>query len=202
MKKKMLQMLIVCVMMMVGGVFNTADAQHRTNTTRSRATTSIIGTWVTDGMKLMGTAEEGMEFKKAKIYFTFSQDSSAKFKMQVEGNVSDDNVKLEMGVELSMPGVYKKSGNELTVNFDKSSKTIKVTKFNIICSPEVKEALKAAGYSEEALKKEFAEQMKSNLDFNDIFGNATIQSLTGNTMILSDGKNSMNFTRVVNSQRR
>ena len=150
---------------------------------------SLIGTWKMP----TETDKDG----KITIMFVFGQNDKLTLKVQAE--VNDPEVG-EMGITVNIPGTYSHKGNTLSINLDSKNAESKLDKMKLSkemqatvdADPELKKTFNDLIKNEvtKNLKKEFAEG-DSSLD-----GETEIIELSATKLVLDDGDEKMEFTRV------
>ena len=150
---------------------------------------SLIGTWKMP----TETDKDG----STTILFIFGQNNKLTLKVQAE--VNDPEVG-EMGITVNIPGTYSRKDNTLTMKFDSTNAEGKLDKMKLTKEmqavvdgdPEMKKTFNDLIQAEltKNIKKEFAEG-DSSFD-----GETEIIELSATKLVLDDGDEKMEFTRV------
>ena len=157
-------------------------------TAMSMQAQSLVGTW--NGEPI--TDEDGAVTTWS---FIFNQGSTMSCKFKLEMKDADVGRFVFL---VDVPGTYKRSGNELTLNLNPQKAEGKVVEMDptgelaqvLKEHPEMKKTVNEMIYNQfsDALKKSLSDQMP--LD-----GDATIVKLTASELVLNDGDDDMRFTR-------
>lgn len=172
MKKSLLLLLTICMM----GLFTTvAHAQ------------SIVGTWTADARELIGSEIPGLQ--KVTLIFTYNANGTSTMSYDIGLVMQEDGIGMDLGIKATLRGTYKKTGNNLFLDYDKDSAKVDLYKLNLKLTPEMEQALAAVGMT----KNQMTEMIKQQIDPKDFTagldnmgGNTVITKLTQTTLVLTD----------------
>ncbi len=193
--KKVFVLLVLCTMSFC--TISANDYVTEPKTVQSKA--SILGSWVTDGLKyITDGSEDEKVFEKAELIFRFTP-SSIIVTFDIQASFAEDDIKMQCGISIEGEGTYSKKKNDLSIDCTGAKPKIDLYKFKLDVDEETRAALAVMGANEDFFKNMLKEQMNqsgASEMYKAIEGKLKITELTSDTMVVVDEKGkALSFTR-------
>ena len=190
--KKLYFIALMCMFTLGCAAHNNDAANHdKTEKAVQVSQKTLKGSWVADAKKFVG-AEDQKNIQEASMIFNFDGEALS-IVIEMDMHFAEESVQMsiDMGIRMSCIGKYTLADRVITPNSFVTAPKVEVTKFNLNCSDEVRNALNEAGMNEDKLKSMLLDGMKKGgLDsMSQTFESEIIVvSMTNSSMVLKDCK--------------